>query len=279
MTTALQPSPDPTVAPGGAVRAAARRMWALTRAELRLLVRNRMALFMSLAMPIAAAFLFAGLDVAERMDASLGATVIVLVASFAILFVVYYNLVATYAQRREDLVLKRLRSGELTDAEILAGTAVASLAVALGQILVIGVAAPLLFDLAVPVNPVLVVAGVLLGSVAFVPLAAASAIFTRNAEMAQITTLPVVLVCTGFSGLVAPLDVLPDTLARVVEFLPLTPVVELMRIGLLGVTADGTTVSFGGSFGAAVPSVLVLLAWTAIGVAVVRRSFRWEPRR
>jgi ABC-2 type transport system permease protein len=78
---------------------------------------------------------------------------------------------------------------------------------------------------------------------------------------------------------VFPLDVLPDGLARVAELLPLTPAVDLMRIGLLGVTADGTVVDFAESFGAAVQPVVVLAAWTAVGIWLVRRYFRWEPRR
>lgn len=275
MSTLLSPSYPAT----RSLRATGRRVWVLTRAELKLLIRNRMALFMTLAMPVGSAFLFAGLDVADRADIPLGAMVIVMVASFAILFVVYYNLVATYAQRREDLVLKRLRSGELADAEIIGGTAVASVATALAQIVAIGVAAPLLFDVPMPANPVLIVLGVVLGSIAFVPLAAASAIFTRNAEMAQLTTLPVVMVCMLFGGFVMPLSSMPDGLVRVAEFLPLTPVAELMRVGLLGVTNDGTTVDFAASFGVAVAPAAILIAWAIIGVWAVKRWFRWEPRR
>lgn len=41
-------------------------MWSLARAELRLLIRNRMALFMTMAMPVVSAFLFAGLDEADQ---------------------------------------------------------------------------------------------------------------------------------------------------------------------------------------------------------------------
>lgn len=261
------------------VRASARRLWSLTRVELRLLVRNRMALFMAVAMPIGTALLFLSLDVADQAGVDAGASVILMVTSFAILFVVYYNLVATYAARREELVLKRLRTGELTDAEIIGGAATASTIVALAQIVVIGIATPLLFEMPMPVNPVLVIAGVLLGVLAWVPLAAASSVFTRNAEMAQLTTLPALLVCLFFSGLMVPLDVLPDPLAGVAELFPLTPVVDLVRMGLGGVASDGTTVDLGSSFGAALAPLGVLVAWTVIGAMLVRRYFRWEPRR
>ena len=64
-----------------------------------------------------------------------GAVIVTSVAVLAIGMVVYYNLVTAYVGRREEYVLKRLRTGELTDPEILAGTAhpVAGARVAAGR--------------------------------------------------------------------------------------------------------------------------------------------------
>jgi ABC-2 type transport system permease protein len=61
--------------------------------------------------------------------------------------------------------------------------------------------------------------------------------------------------------------------------LPLTPVVELLRLGLTGTTAGGQTVSPLASFGAGVLPLVVLAAWIAAGLLLTRRWFRWEPRR
>ena len=199
-------------------------------------------------------------------------------AAFVLLFVVYYNLVTAMVARREELVLKRLRTSQATDADILAGAAVPALAVAVVQVLIVTVAAVALLDLGVPVNPVLIVIGLLGGAAVFVLLAALSTPFTRNVETAQITTMPALLVNLLFSGLTFPLDVFPDTLATAARLVPLTPVVELFLLGLEGAVASAPPVSFAETFAEAVVPVGVLLAWIVVGVYGVRRWFRWEPR-
>src|SRR5690625_269921 len=179
MTTSMHPTDTSAKAPGR-TKAAARRLMALTRAEMKLLLRNRMALFMTLGMPIVFALMIASMDVVDDLDISMGAMMILMVTGFAMLFVVYYNLVATFAARREELVLKRLRTGELSDAAILTGTASASLVTAPAQLVVVVIAVPLLFEMSAPPNPLLIIPGVLTAVVVFVPLAAASAVFTKN---------------------------------------------------------------------------------------------------
>src|SRR5690625_2599967 len=248
MTTSIHPTDTSAKAPGR-VKASARRLMALTRAELKLLLRNRMALFMTLGMPVAFALMIAGMDVVDDLDISMGAMMILMVTGFAMLFVVYYNLVATFAARREERVMKRLRTGELSDAELLTGTASASLVTALAQIVVVMIAVPLLFDMSAPTSPVLVIVGVLTGIAVLVPLAAASAVFTRNAEMAQLTTLPLIMILFVFGGFTVPLSVMPDWLSRIAELLPVTPSMEMMRIGLLGETNSQEAGDFASSFG------------------------------
>jgi len=61
--------------------------------------------------------------------------------AFALLSAVYCNLVTALVARREQLVLKRLRTGESTDPEILTGTAAPAIAIAWAQIAVAAVAA------------------------------------------------------------------------------------------------------------------------------------------
>ncbi|HEX8629890.1 MAG TPA: ABC transporter permease, partial [Catenuloplanes sp.] len=198
---------------------------------------------------------------------------------FLLLYVVYYNLVAAYVARREELVLKRLRTGEITDVEILAGTAVPALLIALGQtVLTVGVGAVLL-GLPAPVNPLLIVLGVVAGAAVFTLLAVVSSVITRSVEMAQLSTMPIVIVCMVGSGLMIPLEVLPERVADVLRYLPLTPVIDLVRLGWLGTTGGGAPVGFAQTFADAAAPAAILLAWVVLGVAGIRRWFRWEPRR
>ena len=255
-----------------------RRLTSLARAEALLFWRNRTALFTALAAPVGGVGMALGLGLIGSGSGA-GATIVIMMTSMALLFVVYTNLVPALVARREELVLKRLRTGEVSDAQILTGTAVPSIAVAWGQILVVLVAAFAAFGLAMPVNPVLVVAAVVLGTAVFALLAAVTTAITRNVETAQVTVLPLMLVAMVCSGLYFPLSKLPDIAETVMRFTPLTPVVDLLRLGLLGQTVDGATVGMAASFGAAAVPLLVLGAWVAAGAWATRRWFRWEPRR
>jgi ABC-2 type transport system permease protein len=281
MTTTTTHPTTTTGSPGraGLARASARRVTALGRAELRLLWRNRTALIYAVATPLVA-FLFAGAsDAFATGGGAAGAMLVTGVAVVALGMVVYYNLVAAYVGRREEHVLKRLRTGELTDAEILAGTAVPSLALAWLQIAVALVAGAVAGQLRMPANALLVVVAVLLGSLIFPLLAAASSAMTRTVEMAQVTTAPLLLLPLALSGLLAPIDEMPSGFATLAELMPLTPIVDLMRLGLLGVDRDGEHLSTAATFAEAAPALYVGLAWVILGVWATRRWFRWEPRR
>jgi len=92
----------------------------------------------------------------------------------SVVSVVYLNFVTALVARREVLVLKRPRTGESSDAEILAGTAAPAVAIAWVQILIGLLAAVTVFGLRMPTNPALVVAAIMLWSAAFGLLAGVS---------------------------------------------------------------------------------------------------------
>ena len=110
-------------------------------------------------------------------------------------------------------------------------------------------------------------------------MAAASTSFTRTPESAQITTLPIVLVTTALSGILQPLTVFPDALATIARLLPVTPVIELVQLGLAGTTWDGEVVAGGELWSAALQPLAVLAVWVVVGGVAAARGFRWAPRR
>lgn len=255
----------------------ARRIACLAQAEALLLRRNPIALLTAAAMPVVMVlFVRAYLP---NGAGGVGAQVVTTLTAFTLILVIYYNLVTALVARREELVLKRLRTGETSDAEILAGTAAPAVALAWGQILIGILAAVTVLDLGLPTNPGLVLVAVVLGTAVFVLLAAVSTALTRTVEMAQVTTTPVLFVPLILSGAMIPLAGLSDPLQRLAQVMPLTPVVDLLRLGLTGTTSDGASVDLVGSFGPAVVPVLILTAWVAAGIWATRRWFRWEPRR
>jgi ABC-2 type transport system permease protein len=102
---------------------------------------------------------------------------------------------------------------------------------------------------------------------------------TRTVEAAQFTTMPLVLTATVLSGLMIPLADFPEQVAGVARFLPLTPVIELSRLGLVGETWDGRAVDAAGAWAASPLPLAVLAGWLVGGAILARLVFRWAPRR
>ena len=110
-----------------ATRPGRRRLLTLTRWNTVLLVRNRLALFYAVVLPLAPLLLLLSGD-----GGGVGAAAIVTTLAFAALFPVFYNVLAQFVSRRDELVLKRLRSGEARDIELLLALALPGLALLLG---------------------------------------------------------------------------------------------------------------------------------------------------
>lgn len=252
---------------------------ALARAEATLLIRNRTALFNSVLIPVLLVAFGYQTGALDQPGVNPGGHLITTMALAGMLFVTYYNLVTTYVARRQELVLKRMRTGEIDDPTILAGTAIPTVLVSLLQLAVVSAAVPLLTEVNQPVNLLLPAVAFVLGTVIFALLAAASTAFTRTSETAQITTLPVLMVGTALSGVFFPLSMLPDGLAEVARLLPAASVVDLFNLGLSGTTRDGSHVDFAASVGEAVIPLSILAGWLIVGGLLVARYFRWEPRR
>ncbi|MEU3402700.1 ABC transporter permease [Streptomyces sp. NPDC006670] len=250
----------PTLNPG--------RLAALGRSELTLLVRNRAALSVAVLMP-AAMLLVLRTVVGGDSAAAVAEATLIGGIGMVLLLVVYMNLVSAYVARREELVLKRLRTGEAGDLEILTGTALPAAAIALAQIAALAVAGAAVLGAPLPRNPLPLLAGVLAALPLLAGMAALTSAFTRNVETAGLTTLPLFLLTALGSGVFTAPDALPDTVASVCELLPLSGVMALVRAGWSG----------GSGWYELLGAALTTLAWIMVTVFAVQRRFRWEPRR
>ncbi|WP_327156097.1 ABC transporter permease [Streptomyces tubercidicus] len=250
---------------------AAARLLALGRAELALLSRNKTALTTAVLIPVAMAFAMKGAveEMVSGTGLSAGTVLLPATLGYVLLFAVYSSLTSSYTARREELVLKRLRTGELLDREILAGTALPSVLLGLVQCVLLVVLGGLVLDAGMPTAPHLLVAGVVLGMAVVVGFAALSSVLAKSAEASQIAVLPFMMVSLAGSGMVVPPDILPERVASVLELLPLSPAMELIRAGWTG--GEGLKETLG--------PLLTGLAWTVLALFAVQRWFRWEPRR
>lgn len=248
----------------------------LSRWNAALLVRNKAAFFYATVLPVLPlALLFSG----EDGDPVLGSSAVTTAFLVAALFPVYYNVLSQFVSRRDELVLKRMRTGETKDGELLASIAIPGMVCAL-VICAILIPAAAAFGQPLPVNlPIYVIAAVV-SVIMFSAFAYWTAGWTRSAEAAQLTSMPII-----FLAFIGPLAVsVPDASETFRNVLAATPggaVAELIRsawFGLDGVDAKEATLSFADTWSAAADPLLVLGVWTIVSISLAKRSMRWEPR-
>ncbi|MFF7190029.1 ABC transporter permease [Streptomyces sp. NPDC008222] len=256
---------------GVATTTPAARLGALARAELSLLGRNKSVITTAVLVP--SALPLATRPAVEQMARKAGGLTpgtMMITASigFSLLFAVYAALVSTYVARREELVLKRLRTGELTDREILVGSALPAVSIGVVQCVLLTIGCMAFLDAGAPRAPHLALLGLLSGLMLCAALAALTATFSRSVESAQVTALPLLCVSMLGSGIAIPPDLLPHRVASLCELLPLSPAMRLIRGGWTGGLPAHEALSAGA----------MAVAWTVLAVFAVRRWFRWEPR-
>ncbi|OLT32620.1 hypothetical protein BJF79_35950 [Actinomadura sp. CNU-125] len=265
----------PDVAPRALARVA--------RLDAVLLYRNRTALFTVFGLPL----LFVGMLAPMRGQDVDGVDGALLQGTghlaFFLIFVVFMNLVTVFTTRREDLTLKRLRGTALSDADVLGGSVLTAVAVYAVQAVFLLVVLGTVFDGRFPADPLLLVAGLAAGAAIFALLALTVSGLTPNAELAQLTVLPIMFGCMLGGGVMFPLDTLPDAVHAACRLLPLTPVVEITRTAYFGQDFAGASehaaLGLAGGWAACAQSFAVLAAWLVLGREAAKRRFRWEPRR
>ncbi|GAA2273401.1 ABC transporter permease [Actinomadura luteofluorescens] len=255
----------------------------VARLDLTLLWRNRTALFTAAGLPV----LFAAMLVPVRGEKIDGVDGALLQGTghlgFFLVFAVFMNLVNILTARREDRTLKRLRGTALSDVEITAGSVLTATALYAVQAVALLVLLGAAMGGRVPADPVLVLAGLAGGAAVFATLAFAVSGITPNAELAQLTVLPIMFGCMLGAGVMFPLDGLPGWVQEACRWVPLSPVVEIVRTGYFGqdfVHRPGhPSVGIAEGWLCCVRPFFLLAFWAAFGRLLATRWFRWEPRR
>ena len=246
---------------------------ALAAAELRMLARDRVALFNVVVVPLAAAgWLITNPPPADELPgpvAAAGASVVLAVFTSAALVL---RAVTTLVQRRERHLLERWRVSGAAPAAILAGT------LAPGAVLLVGGVGLMFPALAIalqdpPAQPGWLVPAVVLATVLGGAGATLAAAFARSTEAATTVALPLLaaLLGGGIWATLVPLGEITWSM-RATGGGALT---EIVRIAWQG-PPDGSGITAAAD--ALVPSVAVLLGLTAVLVAAATATFRWNPR-
>lgn len=232
------------------------RVLGLSRANATLMLRNPLTLAYGVLGPLLPLAMVPFSDGKETAVAIAISSVLMV----AWLLPVYYNILSIIVTRRDELVLKRLRTGEARDRELLLSMCLPGVTISLAVAVLAALVATVIGH--PPGSPATYLLAAVGGSVLCAALAVWTASWTRNAEAAQMTSLPVfMLLMLGMFGRTLP--------ERAQEIVALTPGGALDALARLSWGADVD----------AVRAVVVLVAWTGLAAWTAQRSMRWEPRR
>jgi ABC-2 type transport system permease protein len=169
------------------------------------------------------------------------------------------------AANRENGVLRRYRATPLRPVVYLVASVAMYLVVALLGMVILVVTGKLVFGLRIGGSWLDVLAAFVLCALAFYSVGYLVASLAPTARLAQVVGMVVFFPMMFLSGAGLPLQLLPDGLRRVSDFLPLTYVVRLLQ-GLW----------FGDAWSRLSLPVLVLVGILLVGTIASARLFRWE---
>ncbi|HIW95105.1 MAG TPA: ABC transporter permease [Candidatus Corynebacterium gallistercoris] len=262
-------------------------MTSLAIAEWKQFRRNKVILSMVLITALGVPALMMGTlstDTPEDARAS-GGIALELFLLLAALLVLYYSVLSMTTTRRDEGVLKRLRTGEATDVQILMAICAPSTIF----VLIAGIAMPglvLAMGSAIPVNPALYVVALVLSVVVAASLAFITSAFTKNAEAAQITSMPIVVL--GMASQSGVRGLMPDNAQQIIDNTPFALLMDLVNLGwsgnpgaivLSGTDAGFTPMAAGDVWQEGGIMVAKLLAWCVVLVVAAKHYMQWETRR
>ncbi|MBK1786302.1 ABC transporter permease [Prauserella cavernicola] len=241
---------------------------AIFRAETKLLARNSAVAVSAVLVPAAMGVLFLNADDLLPGAGTSFLVTLMLLTVFGMSGCI--TAAASLSYRRDELYLKRLRSGNASDTTVLLGVLSPAIGVTLAQsvlmVVLVGTIASML-----PTNPLLLLAVIVLGAALSIGLGMAVTGITSSSEQAQTVATPVVFALLG-SGFWAGMS-LTEGLSTLQLALPGGAVAELLRL------AYSETSTFTGQLAEGLPALGVLAAWTVLALSAARRLFRWEPRQ
>lgn len=229
--------------------------------------RNRGAAFFTFVLPVALLVFFLGIgqDFETADGTPYRQFLVPGVIALAIASTTFQALSIALAYHREQGVLKLLRATPLPARVLLTGKlvstiVVAAIVVALAMLIAVG-----LFAIEPPQRPLVFVLVCAVGAVTFSSLGFAVAGLIRSAESAPAVVNAVYLPMLFLCGVFFDIDAAPGWLAAIGKALPLYHLVEPTRSAWLE-SSDPVW-----------PSLLVLVGWAVVSVAVALVRFSWQP--
>jgi ABC-2 type transport system permease protein len=240
---------------------AAALAWEQFRFERKLFWRNPSAAFFSVILPLLLLVLVASVFASDQDELDV---LIPGVAGMSVMATTFNALVFSLTFLREEGVLKRVRGTPMPTASYLSGLIGARVANSFAQVALIVVIGNLAYGVDWPRDPVVLVAFTVLGVVCFSALGIAFSLAIPNVDSAPAYANAVFLPLILISGVFYSTDDLPAALEAIARVFPLTHTIDGLSAGIVGGGID--------EWGAAA----IVAAWSAAGIALAVRYFRWE---
>lgn len=248
-----------------------RGLWKLFTMQFMLYLREPLAFFFTLIYPTMLLLLFGfiyGNQPAPEfwgrnfgtVDASVPAYAGIIIGTVA-----FMGIPIDTASSRETGILRRYRATPLRPAAYMVASVAVYLAIALLGMVILVIVGKVVFGLRMAGSWPSILAAYLVSAGAFFSLGYLIASLVPTARVAQAIGMVIFFPMMFLSGAGLPLQILPEALQKVSEFLPLTYVVQLIQ-GLW----------FGDAWNTLWMPTLVLAGMLLAGTMLATRFFRWE---
>lgn len=241
----------------------------LAAANLKLYLREPITVFFTLAFPVMLVLIFGAMYGNKpsplfggygSMDISMPGYTALILGAVGLLTVAINT-----SSYRESGVLRRFRATPLKPVTYIAADVTGTLVMMLAGMAPLLLAGWLLYHVRFEGQPLNVFLAVLLGGTAMFSVGYVIASLAPSARAAQVIGMAIFYPMMFLSGAGMPLEILPASIRRIADFLPLTYVVKLLR-GLW----------FGETWGQHLLETVVLVGILGVCTAVAARFFRWE---
>jgi ABC-2 type transport system permease protein len=188
------------------------------------------------------------------------------IVGFSILSLTIFGMANGFPADKKTGALRRMRATPLRASQLILATALEYLLIGLLSVVLMFVVAAVLFDFAMRGNYLILAGFVLLGIFTLFGFGMAIGGWARNenqsAPLSNLVAFPMMFL----SGVFFPTYLMPSWLQSISHFLPLTPIVDGIR---LIITENASLFSLG-------PQLAIMAGWSVIIYALAFKVFRWE---
>lgn len=188
------------------------------------------------------------------------------ILGFTLLSLGIFGPTSVFPRLKQRGVLRRYHMTTIKVWQYFTGNVISNSIIGLIAVAIMFIAAFTIFDLNMRGNYFNLAAVVVLGTILLFGIGLAIGGWAKNenqaAPLAQIATLPMMFL----SGVFIPTYIMPEVLQNIAMFIPLTPIVEAVR---LVITEGATLFDLG-------PQLAMMAGWTVVIYFAAFKLFRWE---